>query len=135
MNMEIKLNYFKFKIMRKLLLVLIIWLPMVAWSQGSKKPPEMPAASSIGSADLWILWQSGGMKKLENSYLSGMINDTADVLRAEFPPLWINDIHDTADVIRQEIDDLGTADTAFSRTAPNVTRLKYIGLHTAEYKN
>lgn len=111
--------------MKKILFVISLSLiSLLTYSQG-KTPPEWPGASSIGSADLFLLWQSGALKNLPYSYLGDVISDTADVLRAELPPLYRGDIHDTADVLRTEIATASTIDTAWARQDESVI-LKFI---------
>lgn len=114
--------------MKKILFVISLSLiSLLTYSQvQGKTPPQWPGASSIASADLFLLWQSGALKNLPYSYLGAVLNDTADILRAEFPPLYRGEIHDTADVLRTEIADAATADTAWTYL-DNYVFLKHIG--------
>ena len=81
--------------------------------------------TNLNTADLMVLHQSGSSKNFTIGTLAAMLNDTADVLRAEFPPLWRSDIADTADVLRVEIAEASTIDTAWARFNENVI-LKFI---------
>ena len=110
--------------MKKILFILLCFLPLSLNAQNFLF--GKPITTTLNSADKLVLYQSGSSKTFTVTTLSEYLNDSLNILRGELPLLWRGDIHDTAVVIRQEIADIATADTAWSRTAPNVTRLKYI---------
>ena len=99
--------------MKRLIFILLLF-GMILNSSAQKKWYTYPAASSVAGTDLFLLHQSGTSKNIPYSVIGGAINDTADVLRAEFPPLWRTNIADTATVLRSEIAAAVTADTAWT---------------------
>ena len=106
-------------------LILIIFLFGIILNNYGQKISALPAGSGLASGDLFVIVQSGTTKQLDYLYLGNVLNDTADVLRAELPPLWRSDISDTADVLRVEIAAASTIDTAWARYNTNVI-LKFI---------
>ena len=111
--------------MRKLLITLGILFGVVLNNYG-QKISALPAGSSIAAGDQFVYVQGGTTKSLLFSVIADKpIGDTADVLRAEFPPLWRTDIADTATVLRSEIATAVTADTAWTYSG-NYVYLKHI---------
>ena len=128
--------------MRKLLFTLVALFGIVlsGYTQNPVKISALPAHESTpGSGDLFVIVQSGTTKKLQFTYIAGAIGDTADVLRAEFPPLWRADIADTATALRVDIAEASTIDTAWARFNENailkfITDSVGIGTTTPAYK-
>ncbi len=99
--------------MKKLITVLFLF--GILLNNYGQKISNLPAASSVSSADLFHIIQSGTGKNLQYVFLGNVISDSSDVLRAELPPLWRVDIADTADVLRIEIAAASTTDTAWTK--------------------
>jgi len=110
--------------MKKILFILLCFLPLSLNAQNFLF--GKPITTTLNSADKLVLFQSGSSKTFTIATLSDYVSDSLDLLRTELGTNWRNDIADTATVLRGEIADVATADTAWSRTATNITRLKYI---------
>ena len=92
----------------------------------SQRISELPAGSSLASGDLFVIVQGGTTKNLQYVYLGNILNDTADVVRAEMAVLRTAEITDTAAVLRSEIVGAATADTAWQRNTSTTTVLEII---------
>ncbi len=106
-------------------LITLLFLFGIFLNSYTQKIDALPVGSSIASGDLFVFVQSGTTKQLQWVYIGNVLSDTADVLRAELPPLWRVDIADTADVLRLEIAAASTIDTAWFRSGDYVL-LKFI---------
>lgn len=108
--------------MKKLFFIAGLFISLTVFSQNWY---DKSTASSLNAADLFLLRQSGTTKNIPYSVIADRLNDTANIVRAELPPLWRTDIADTADVLRIEIANASTTDTAWTRLNESVI-LKFI---------
>ena len=109
----------------KRLIILLAFVSITIGMSAQNYWFQKAVATSLSTADILLLYQSGTSKNFTIGTLAGLVNDTADILRAELPPLWRTDIADTADVLRIEIADASTVDTGWTRSG-NYTILKHI---------
>ena len=65
-------------------ILIITGLLIAVLANGQTKISELPAATSIGSSDLFVIVQTGSTKNMPGSVLMDAISDSADNVRDEF---------------------------------------------------